>query len=731
MNSSFEKRVKEAHVEVGPVTATWWIGETGSWREAPGRGAPPHRTTSTWADFEGALREAARLRLTAKGDGPNFVLASMDRGYRGKAHVRTVHGITLDLDDPHTDVDAVRAWLGSVGLAYVMQVRGGKAHVHLPIDPIADRDVAVSAARVFLGEVAGLFPGVDLAMSRPEQVCFAYAPVGGSPVATLSAPGYALDLSAWAVPGALGPKDRVPGREYLLAAAGQWTPGGGALEARTLRGCREPHRSILAACLAGEAPALEPGGRNAALHAALWSLAAVDPELDPAAVARSLVLGGMLLDRSAEWSDPAWWSSRYENAAREIGVQRAAQAAEDADKGGRWTGLVQRDAKGQVTANGLNPAIIFAHDPDIAPALAWNRFSDRPEVLPGRALPWGGPGPREVHLDAEWYPAAEWLRAVPRVGAPFARGSVLDAIESSARQRTYDPLERYLRGLRWDGVPRISTWLQVWLGAPDMEIAREMGRRWLISGAARGLRPGCQVDSVLVLQGRQGLGKSSAFRALGKGWYSDRLGDPSQKDSMAEIQGVWILEIAELESMRHVDLARLKGFLTRTEDVYRAAYARANIARPRRCVFGATTNQRQFLADPTGARRWWCVSVDRPLDQAAFGEVVDQLWAEAVVALDAGQDWHLTGHLADAAAREADERREDSPWEDAIERWSPTEPFTTGEAFTALGVAKTDTRAGYQIRDALTLLGYRQIRPRSAPGVRSGARVWVRDVHER
>ena len=71
MNSSFEKRVKEAHVEVGPVTATWWIGETGSWREAPGRGAPPYRTTSTWADFEGALREAAHLAVDAAFDAAN------------------------------------------------------------------------------------------------------------------------------------------------------------------------------------------------------------------------------------------------------------------------------------------------------------------------------------------------------------------------------------------------------------------------------------------------------------------------------------------------------------------------------------------------------------------------------------------------------------------------------------------------------------------------------------
>lgn len=719
--SSLEQRVKAAHVEVGPVTATWWIGETGSWREAPGRIVPPHRVSSTWEEFEGALREAARLRLEKKGDGPNFVLAEMDRGYRGKDHVRRVHGLTLDIDDPHADVDAIRAWLGSVGLAYVMQVRAGKVHVHVPIDPIESRDVFVSAARVFLGEVAALFPGVDLAMSRPEQVCFAYAPVGGSPVATVSGAGYALDLSEWALPGALGASDRVPGREYLLAAAGQWSPGSRALEARTVRSCREPHRGVLLACLAGEAPALEPGGRNAALHAAIWSLASVDPELDPAGVARALVLGGMLLDRGAEWADPSWWASRYENAAREIGVQRAAQAAEDADKGGRWTGLVQRDAKGAVTANALNPAIIMAHDPDIAPALAWNRFSDRPEVLPGRSLPWGAPGPREIHLDAEWYPAAEWLREVPRVGAPFARGAVLDALGAAARLAPYDPLEKYLRGLRWDGVPRIRTWLRDWLGAPDTEIVGEMGRRWLISGAARGLRPGCQVDSVLVLQGAQGLGKSSAFRALSRGWYSDRVGDPQQKDAMQELQGVWVIELGELESMRKHDLATLKSFLTRTVDVYRASHARDSIARPRRCVFGATTNQRQFLADPTGARRWWCITVERPLDAEAFGAVVDQIWAEAVAEYDRGAPWHLTGALADAAEDEAEDRREDSPWEDAITKWAPGGPFSTGEVLAALGASKTDRAALYQIRDALHVLGYEQHRPRTSPG---RAKVW-------
>jgi predicted P-loop ATPase len=181
---------------------------------------------------------------------------------------------------------------------------------------------------------------------------------------------------------------------------------------------------------------------------------------------------------------------------------------------------------------------------------------------------------------------------------------------------------------------------------------------------------------------------------------------------MQELQGVWIIELGELESMRRHDLATLKSFLTRTVDVYRASHARDSIARPRRCIFGATTNQRQFLSDPTGARRWWCVTVGRPLDAGAFGGVVDQLWAEAVHEYDRGEEWHLTGALAGAAEDEAEDRREDSPWEDAIVRWAPADGFSTGEVLAALGASKTDRQALYQIRDALHVLGYHQIRHR-------------------
>jgi predicted P-loop ATPase len=112
----------------------------------------------------------------------------------------------------------------------------------------------------------------------------------------------------------------------------------------------------------------------------------------------------------------------------------------------------------------------------------------------------------------------------------------------------------------------------------------------------------------------------------------------------------------------------------------------------------------------------------------AFRGVVDQLWAEAVAELDRGAEWHLTGDLVAAAALEAEERREDSPWEDAIVKWAPTAPFTTHEVYAALGAAKSDHRAGYQIRDALTVLGYRQVRPRVEASRALGARVWVRTV---
>ena len=727
MNSTLIARIKAAHVELGPTPATWWVGEKGAWKEAPGRPPPPHKVSSSWPEFVGAVEEASRLDLKTKGDGPHFVLATMDRGYRGKAHVEAVHGLTIDIDNARTDVSALRAWVESTGLAWVMQVRGGKAHVHFPVDRMVGRERFLGAARVFLGEVGEIFPGVDLNLARPEQPCFVYARVGGGgPVATLSGAGYALDLSEWCVPGALGVErgERLPGRGFLLDAGGQWEPGEGLLDARTIRQCHEPHRSILLACAAGEAPELEEGGRNAALHAALWSLARVDCQLSPAGVAQALALGGVMLDRDAEFADGTWWSERYETAAREIGVHRAAKALEDAEKGGEWVGRVARDKEGRVTANPGNVVFVLVHDPDVADALRWNTFSGQGEVPAGAELPWGAPGPRALDLEADWGPCMTWLRDVPRVGQIFSKGAVMDGLLASARARSYDPLEEYLRGLQWDGVPRIATWLHDWLGADDTELVRQMGRRWLISGVARGLDGGCQVDSVLVLQGEQGLGKSSAFRILAGDWYTDRIGDPHHKDSMQEIQGRWVVEIAELESMRKHDMATIKAFLTRTSDNYRASHARDMVVRPRRCVFGASTNADHYLADATGGRRWWCVGVHKALDQTGFMAIRDQLWAEAVHEYDRGESWHLTGWLQAQAMAEAEDRREDSPWEDAIQKWNPpAEGFTTGDLYAAMGVSKSDTRAGYQLRDALKVLGYVQTRPRDG-GTRR--KLWIR-----
>jgi predicted P-loop ATPase len=173
---------------------------------------------------------------------------------------------------------------------------------------------------------------------------------------------------------------------------------------------------------------------------------------------------------------------------------------------------------------------------------------------------------------------------------------------------------RYLTHLTWDEIPRIDQWLSTCLGADgNPEYLKAIGPRFLISAVARALRPGCKADQVLVLEGAQGIGKSTAVRVLSEPWTTDSLPDLTSKEAAIQIQGVWIVELAELTSMSRSDVEHIKAFMSRNEDRYRPHWGRSSETRPRRCVFIATTNLQGYLRDETGNRRFWpvrCRSID-------------------------------------------------------------------------------------------------------------------------
>jgi len=255
--------------------------------------------------------------------------------------------------------------------------------------------------------------------------------------------------------------------------------------------------------------------------------------------------------------------------------------------------------------------------------------------------------------------------------------AVMSGLRAAAATSAFDPLSDYLRGLVWDGAPRLATWLVDYCHIDSPEMARVVGPRWMIGAVARGLQPGAKMDNSLILEGIQGVRKSSAAEALVP-WESLFLpfaSDPGSKDALENMQGAWIVELAEMAMLsRGRDMRTIKDFISRRTDRYRAAYGYVSADRPRRCVFFGTINPEgagDYLADSTGNRRWWPVRVTAPVDVERLRADRDQLWAEAVARFDAGEAWHIEPGSAEEAivAVEAGKRAGLDEWASILEPW--------------------------------------------------------------
>ena len=234
---------------------------------------------------------------------------------------------------------------------------------------------------------------------------------------------------------------------------------------------------------------------------------------------------------------------------------------------------------------------------------------------------------------------------------------------------SYDPVKEYLNALAWDQKPRIDGWLVTYCNVPDTGYARKVAARFLISGAARGLDPGCKVDTVLILRGEQGFRKSTTFDILGGEWFSDSPMELDNKDSRITAASRWIVELGELSSIRQSGLESHKAFLAARKDYVRPPYGAVNEEFLRHCVFAGTTNAAEFLIDDTGNRRFWVVTVRSRIDIEALRRDRDQLWAEAVVRYRAGERWWFDDHEQIEADKVAADHEEEDPWADKLASW--------------------------------------------------------------
>ena len=319
-----------------------------------------------------------------------------------------------------------------------------------------------------------------------------------------------------------------------------------------------------------------------------------------------------------------------------------------------WKKKIRISDRG-VVADSWNAELILENDERLA-GIRFNEMSRRVEA---KDVPWERPaGPWRDADDAQLY---QWM--VRTYDVQFPREKFATALLAVADRRRFHPVKEYLENLpAWDGVARIPTLLVDYLGAEDSVYVREATQKCLTAAVARIYEPGIKFDSVLILQGPQAIGKSMIFDRLGGDWYSDSLSVTDMRDKTAaeKLQGYWILELSELTGMRKVDVESVKGFISRRDDVYRAAYGRNTESRLRQCIIvGSTNDDTGFLRDVTGNRRFWPVRVSGNTDRHPWDLTADdvaQVWAEAKICYELGESLLLSpeaARLAEAAQMEA------------------------------------------------------------------------------
>lgn len=310
----------------------------------------------------------------------------------------------------------------------------------------------------------------------------------------------------------------------------------------------------------------------------------------------------------------------------------------------QWDGVLWHDAFATATVARKPPPWI-QNPPTPWPDTAW---SDRDDAL-----------------------VADWLQH-QEIMVPMSVAG--QAVEVVSRDRQFHPVREFLDGLAWDGTPRLETWLLTYLGAEDTPYHRAVGARWLISAVARIYVPGCKADCALILEGPQGIRKSSALMALAQPWFTDRLSDLGSKDAAMETRGVWIIEIAELDTMGRAEVSTIKAFMSRTQDRFRPPYGKRLVDLARQCVFAGSVNpEGGYLKDPTGGRRFWPV-VCGTIDIATLERDRDQLWAEARDRFRRNEPWWLETQDLDALATEEQaERYQGDAWDEPIEAYLENE----------------------------------------------------------
>lgn len=352
---------------------------------------------------------------------------------------------------------------------------------------------------------------------------------------------------------------------------------------------------------------------------------------------------------------------RYE-AAQEAFSGTSAQP-EDDDLS--WVSRLTKDGNGRFEKTINNAVIVLENDPGLKGKIVTDEFASRGMVI-GR-VPWSDCEDKHRWTDTD---DAGFYRYMETFYGITGKDKLDNALLLVSSKNRINDVKEYLKGLKWDGVKRLDTLLADYLGAEDNVYTKAVMRKSLCAAVARAVEGGVKFDYMPIFTGPQGIGKSTFLSILGKEWFSDSLTTFEGKEAAELIQGTWINEIGELSAFTKQETQVIKQFLSKQNDIYRAAYGRRTDKYPRRCVFFGTSNDSEFLKDATGNRRFWPVDVGhRKATKSVWNDLpneVDQIWAEAYCYYSMGEPLYMDKSVEEWATAAQEEHKETSGKEGLI-----------------------------------------------------------------
>lgn len=313
-----------------------------------------------------------------------------------------------------------------------------------------------------------------------------------------------------------------------------------------------------------------------------------------------------------------------------------------------------------------NMIIILENDPLLKDKFRFDEFSNRVQVV--GAVPWDKRSGVRTWTDNDDAGIRHYLEKAHGITGV---SKIFDACSLVCHKHTVNSVKDFLNALpAWDGVPRLETLFVDYLGAADSEYTRAVARKSFAAAVARAMEPGIKYDTMPILVGPQGLGKSTLLRIMGGDWFSDSLDTFGGKEAYELIQGSWLLELGELNGLSKAEMNVVKQFLSKLADIFREPYGRRTREFPRRCVFFGTTNESEFLRDKTGNRRFWPIDCNiNPPTKNVFTQLAGeapQIWAEALLFWKNGEKLYLEGEAEEISLRAQEEHFEHNAKEGVI-----------------------------------------------------------------